>query len=36
VVACDIRTETAEAVADAIRAGGGEARGLPLDVADQH
>jgi NAD(P)-dependent dehydrogenase (short-subunit alcohol dehydrogenase family) len=23
-------------VADAIRAGGGEARGLPLDVADQH
>jgi NAD(P)-dependent dehydrogenase (short-subunit alcohol dehydrogenase family) len=36
VVACDIRTETAEAVADAIRAGGGEARGLPLDVTDEH
>ena len=32
VVACDIRAERAAAVAKAIRAGGGEARGLALDV----
>jgi NAD(P)-dependent dehydrogenase (short-subunit alcohol dehydrogenase family) len=36
VVACDIRPDTAEAVADAIRAGGGEARALSLDVSDEH
>jgi NAD(P)-dependent dehydrogenase (short-subunit alcohol dehydrogenase family) len=36
VVACDIRPDSAEAVADAIRAGGGEARALALDVTDEH
>jgi NAD(P)-dependent dehydrogenase (short-subunit alcohol dehydrogenase family) len=36
VVTCDIRPATAEAVADAIRAGGGESRALALDVTDEH
>jgi NAD(P)-dependent dehydrogenase (short-subunit alcohol dehydrogenase family) len=35
VVACDIRPESAEAVAEAIRARGGRARGLALDVTDE-
>jgi NAD(P)-dependent dehydrogenase (short-subunit alcohol dehydrogenase family) len=34
VVACDIRPESAQAVAESIRTGGGEARGLALDVTD--
>ncbi|HWD72338.1 MAG TPA: SDR family oxidoreductase [Actinomycetota bacterium] len=34
VVACDIRSESAQAVAESIRAGGGEARALGLDVTD--
>jgi NAD(P)-dependent dehydrogenase (short-subunit alcohol dehydrogenase family) len=35
VVTCDIRPDRAEAVAESIRAGGGEARALALDVCDQ-
>ena len=34
VVACDIRPDSAQAVAESIRAGGGEARALGLDVTD--